>query len=309
MTTRDIAHSILLPEMQLAATEKSGVKVEDEGAPSPSARSAKSIDDLLQDIRSQAQEIFSQVSSGAGARDGQAGKRAGAEKIAKANIDSLFECGFFVGAWLRMRSPLGAQPFCLRAVLDMSDTASDSVFDSRGIPKIRDDGSPVPEKDPQKGKSGRGPVQSGVILGSYDCSSGVVWNFSPIEGRPRCALLSCADLRDSETFEEGQLYITETLDLTEEKSHAAIWELEEAAPFHGGPRDVSIALRLLGTTDFLCSDTTSETISLVPSDKMNNRDSGDWLYNIAWECTPDVDPEGDDATKTDLDLRFLNLDD
>ena len=76
---------------------------------------------------------------------------------------------------------------------------------------------------------------------------------------------------------------------------AALWLFEFTDPFRGGRNDV--AVKIFNETGLLlCSEPINGRVILMSDKEAGAREqSGDWVYNNAWEITPDVDDVEVDA--------------
>lgn len=87
-----------------------------------------------------------------------------------------------------------------------------------------------------------------------------------------------------------------------------MWRVEAYPAFRNGPDDIAIMISLdsatlmgepgayaYGLADsselVLCSHAEEKTLALIKRSRLNTADAmtGKYMYNIAWECTPDAD--------------------
>lgn len=161
-----------------------------------------------------------------------------------------------------------------------------------------------------------------VGLSGYDSPSGVVWRFVKPEqkninsssngsnssdtGSDNVSSYNAyLELVDHPLYRSGEqhLYLSRDLSLVSSKMEAALFLIERVKPFRNGPADHAIRLSIDGgftsTGDgarlVLCttggkSSGGSGEVLFVHSDRLNSMNSdGTYLYNIAFETTPDSD--------------------
>ena len=84
-------------------------------------------------------------------------------------------------------------------------------------------------------------------------------------------------------------YLKHDLSLVDKIEDASLWVYEEAAAFRGMKGDVPMALRS-DDGKYLCANERTCTLALLDGDAMNHRaDNDEFLYNVTWEATPDVE--------------------
>jgi hypothetical protein len=118
-------------------------------------------------------------------------------------------------------------------------------------------------------------------LDTFDAHSGNVWSFVFLDRGLRSFVLSC---------DEPKVYLGPQLTTVENMQDAAVWQFRPCVPFRNGPNDISIQIMAEGSNLILCSDETSRRVMLLtPAEADATGPKGEWVYNNAWECTPDED--------------------
>eukprot|EP00026_Physarum_polycephalum_P022060 Phypoly_transcript_25821.p1 GENE.Phypoly_transcript_25821~~Phypoly_transcript_25821.p1 ORF type:complete len:122 (+),score=21.83 Phypoly_transcript_25821:25-366(+) len=76
--------------------------------------------------------------------------------------------------------------------------------------------------------------------------------------------------------------------MTDSIDHAAIWRLEGYRPFRGEKGD--IAIKVYSEDGLLLSSSIEEkSVALLTEEQADTKDvSGNYLYNNAWECSPEM---------------------
>ena len=109
-------------------------------------------------------------------------------------------------------------------------------------------------------------------------------------------------------FHTSRAFLSQNLQLVSSPQAAAVWRVETYPAFRNGPEDVAIMISLdsatlmgepgafaYGLADsnelVLCSHAEEKTLVLVKRSRLNTADAitGKYMYNVAWECTPDAD--------------------
>jgi len=195
-------------------------------------------------------------------------------KIKHLSLQDLFRPShhIFVGVWQRTTYVSGAWPLCLS-----------------------------------------GSTTARVGLSGYDSPTGVVWRFvhpNPNNTNDGSAASGTGylELVDHALFNSGEqhLYLSRALSLVSSKMEAALFFIERVAPFRNGPADHAIRLSLdsgLSSSSsasspndrlVLCSTCGNSggggEVMLVHQDRVESRNTdGTYMYNIAFETTPDSD--------------------
>lgn len=136
-----------------------------------------------------------------------------------------------------------------------------------------------------------------VTLGTFD-SAGAVWRValqtSELIDGAHVANLSCHELG------EKALFLDDHLNLVADFERAASFLIEPYEPFRNDPLDIAVTIRSLRDGRFLVSNETTKQVALMTRSDADWKDaSGNFQWNIAWECTPEMSPVADE------DLLFL----
>ena len=195
-----------------------------------------------------------------------------------AEVESLFETNFVVGVWRRAEYKLGAFPLALCGSF----------------------------------------ARQTVALGPYE-SLGTVWRFvrvggagePPAAARARGAAPTYDAILECHEAGESPLALTADLRLASDPSRAAVWTLEEVAPFRRvSPLDVAVRVSLRGDAGAraLCAREADATVALLTAEQSAERDArGGFVWNVAWECTPEMEgADGGGARGADASLAFLD---
>ena len=143
--------------------------------------------------------------------------------------------------------------------------------------------TPIPPPPPPESSS---PVG----IGTFD-SGGVVWRFTlkspPVDGI-FLAIMECHELG------EKPLGLTKDLDLTSDTSKCGEWLIQSCEAFRGDPLDISVTIRSSIDGRYLCSSEDQKKVTLLTKHDADVRDAtGNYQYNIAWECSPELHETGD----------------
>uniref|UniRef100_A0A7S2BLF7 Uncharacterized protein n=1 Tax=Octactis speculum TaxID=3111310 RepID=A0A7S2BLF7_9STRA len=134
-----------------------------------------------------------------------------------------------------------------------------------------------------------------VTLGTFDQSC-VVWRFtlkSPPVDEAFIATMECHELG------EKPHGLTADLDLVSDTSRSLEWLVQAYEPFRGDSLDIAVTIRSSIDGRFLCSNESTKKVALLTKHDADIRDAvGNFVWNIAWECSPELSP----ATGGDLDF-------
>merc|ERR1712216_435393 len=92
---------------------------------------------------------------------------------------------------------------------------------------------------------------------------------------------------------------------------AQLWEpLEYPSLRCTVPGEVAMQIKAHGTDKLLCSDERRRTVCLLRPQEASVRDSatGAFVFNDAWEATPDIDPDEEAVEEMLQALEALGLD-
>jgi len=192
-----------------------------------------------------------------------------------AELHALFDTEVILGVWRRTAYTMGEFPKCLNGSL------SEKTVAVRAFEEIGSSWRFVAaRRDARDGP----PPESGVL-----------------------ARLECAEAG------RAPLALQADLTLTKTRGAGCDWLVEPHAPFRGDPNDLPV--KITGPDGrLLCSNPKSKAIALVAPGDLDLRDvAGEYIFNVAWECSlmsaqSDDDPslafldqylqEGEDAAET-----------
>mmetsp|Transcript_129299 Transcript_129299/g.228695 ORF Transcript_129299/g.228695 Transcript_129299/m.228695 type:complete len:197 (+) Transcript_129299:71-661(+) len=105
---------------------------------------------------------------------------------------------------------------------------------------------------------------------------------------PRCFTLACINAG------ETPVYLAPDLSVVNDEGRAQLWEPQ---PYSGlrntVPGEIALQIRAHGSDRLLCSDERRRTVCLLRPGDAEVKDSGTgaYVFNDAWEATPDEDPD------------------
>ena len=146
--------------------------------------------------------------------------------------------------------------------------------------------------------------EKSISTASFE-SMGCAWKFIAAtnhradgdDGPPKhvFARLECAEVGQAPHCLEGDLSLTKT------RGGGATWIIEPYKPFRGDPADLPIVVKALDGR-YLCSNPKTKRCALVDPCDIDLRDPlGEYVFNVAWECSLMSAQRDDDPS-----LDFLN---
>merc|ERR1719375_756960 len=145
-------------------------------------------------------------------------------------------------------------------------------------------------------------------LDNFDAAAGNLITFRFIGGQtgshedgrpkgPRCFTLACINAGNPG---DSPVYLAPDLSVVYDESRAQLWEpMDYPALRCTVPGEVAMQIRAHGTDKLLCSDERRRTVCLLRPQEASVRDSatGAFVFNDAWEATPDIDPDEGDVVE------------
>ena len=131
-------------------------------------------------------------------------------------------------------------------------------------------------------------ARGGAHVHSFDTDVGQVWRIHASQVHANGFYLEALEVGDAR-------FLADDLGMVTDREDAALWLFEFTDPFRGGRNDV--AVKIFNETGLLlCSEPINGRVILMSDKEAGAREqSGDWVYNNAWEITPDVDDVEVDA--------------
>jgi len=124
-----------------------------------------------------------------------------------------------------------------------------------------------------------------VCLGGYDTETGNLWKV--LRCREDAYILQCDEVGESK-------FLGADLRMKSEQADAAVWTAESCPGFRNGPYDVAVKFKN-EYGQVLCScDQTKQVALLAPQEAEEIDNEGCFMWNNAWECTPDLDSNEED---------------
>merc|ERR1711865_95715 len=100
-------------------------------------------------------------------------------------------------------------------------------------------------------------------------------------------------------------YLGPDLNLKASVDEAALWEAVTYPAFRGGEYDVSVQFTN-SNGQFLCANEKTRQVAILSSEESEQLDAdGQFIWNIAWECTPDLDDDAEDHITSYLERTEL----
>mmetsp|Transcript_88207 Transcript_88207/g.139415 ORF Transcript_88207/g.139415 Transcript_88207/m.139415 type:complete len:211 (-) Transcript_88207:97-729(-) len=150
-------------------------------------------------------------------------------------------------------------------------------------------------------------------LNNFDAPGGNLMSFRFISGNTQTSVqnpsqgsrvftLACINAGNPG---DSPIYLAPDLSVVYDESRAQLWEpLPYPALRRTVPGEVPLQIRAHGTDKLLCSDERRRTVCLLRPKEASVKDSATdiFVFNDAWEATPDVDPDDSDVTAMLQDL-------
>ncbi|CEM04975.1 unnamed protein product [Vitrella brassicaformis CCMP3155] len=134
-------------------------------------------------------------------------------------------------------------------------------------------------------------------LDDLDAEYGNVWRFVFLNDEGHF-ILECTNPGPGTAKDSGDhgssAFLTPDLSLDPHRGRAAVLELIPYPPFREGPTDVGLMIKAEASDLVLCSAESTKSVHLLTQHEANTTKTGEagccgWVYNIAWEATPDED--------------------
>ena len=128
-------------------------------------------------------------------------------------------------------------------------------------------------------------------LANFDCDWNNLWRFSMQSSRPTFSLeLVNPSPTLQDKYEGARLFVSIGLSLSTDESKALGLTMESHEPFRNGPMDVGMRIFAGDGSSLVSIETTGRVMLADPLEAEERLDqNGNFLINIAWEATPDVD--------------------
>merc|ERR1711924_278269 len=124
-----------------------------------------------------------------------------------------------------------------------------------------------------------------VCLGGYDADTGNLWKV--VRCQENGYILQCDEVGENK-------YLGADLRMKSDRQDAAVWVSESCPGFRNGPYDVSVKLKNV-YGQLLCSNDQTKQVALLNAQEVEETDNtGAFIWNNAWECTPDLDSNEED---------------
>eukprot|EP00164_Ancoracysta_twista_P009046 GFYU01013265.1.p1 GENE.GFYU01013265.1~~GFYU01013265.1.p1 ORF type:complete len:357 (+),score=40.33 GFYU01013265.1:84-1154(+) len=124
-------------------------------------------------------------------------------------------------------------------------------------------------------------------LDLFDAEAGSLWRFEQIVKPVGCFRMRCCDPHFT-------AWLGADLSMVSEQEDAGVWLFDTHAPFRDGPNDVGCRIYSVDGRQ-LCSRDKRKSLHLVRSKELEKKNTaGEYVFNVAWELTPDVADEVDD---------------
>ena len=125
-------------------------------------------------------------------------------------------------------------------------------------------------------------ARGGAHISSYDTDVGQLWRFHASQMHANGFYLEALDVGENR-------FLAGDLAMVSDREEAGLWFFEFTTPFRGGKNDV--AIKVFNETGLLlCSEPLNgRAILMSDKDASARENDGAWVYNNAWEVTPDVD--------------------
>ena len=144
---------------------------------------------------------------------------------------------------------------------------------------------------------------------SYDAESGNVWHFVPSPAHKDTLEEACWGMLQCEDHQGVPFWLGPDLRCHDRKSRGAPWKLEGWKPYRDENRDLSVRI-WTGDGRLLCSSGGADPeLALLKPEKagmkagLKGGGAGAFVWNDAWECTPD----GVDIEDLDDDEDFIQV--
>ena len=226
-------------------------------------RKPRDVANITENLRSQAKELMEQAE-----KDGlfdalkpPGGARAGPPSVQE--LYALFDTEVVVAVWRRTAYTMGEYPRCLNGSF-AEKTVSCQAFENIGSSW---------KFVPVRRGPGDGPPPAGGVLARLECVE---------VGRQPLALL-------------GDLSLSKT------RGAGCDWFVAPAEPFRGDPNDLPVTIAAPDGR-LLCANPKAKSIALVAPGDLDLRDvEGDFIFNVAWECSLMSAQRDDDPSLAFLD--------